>query len=61
MKRISILAFIVLILALSGCNGKSKAKSGEHNTSTNPQRSNAAKAMDSELLPEGSGKKLPMF
>jgi len=62
MKRISILAFIVLALALTGCNGKSKAQSGEHNqTSIDAQRSEAAKAMDSDLLPEGGGKKMPMF
>lgn len=61
MKRVSILAFIVLTLALSGCNGKSKAQSGEHNTSIDAQRSEAAKAMDSDLLPEGGGKKMPMF
>jgi len=61
MKRISILAFIALILALNGCGGKSKAEHSEHNTSTQTQRSEAAKAMDSELLPEGGGKKLPMF
>jgi len=62
MKRVSILALIVLALAMSGCNGKSKAKSGEHNqTSIDSQRSEAAKAMDSDLLPEGGGKKMPMF
>ncbi|WP_353662620.1 lipoprotein [Hydrogenimonas sp. SS33] len=57
MKRVSILAFITLTLVLSGCNGKSKAK--EQNSTV--QRSDAAKAMDSELLPEGGGKKMPMF
>jgi len=62
MKRISILALIVLALAMSGCNGKSKAKSGEENTTRiDTQRSEAAKAMDSDLLPEGGGKKMPMF
>ena len=59
MKKISILMFIAFILALSGCNGKSKAKSSDHNTTT--KRSEAAKSMDSELLPEGGGKKMPMF
>ena len=61
MKRVSILAFIALALVLSGCNGKNKAQSGEHNTSIDSQRSEAAKAMDSDLLPEGGGKKMPMF
>jgi len=61
MKRVSILALIVLALAMSGCNGKSKAKSGEENKSIDTQRSKAAKAMDSDLLPEGGGKKMPMF
>jgi uncharacterized protein YceK len=57
MKRISILAFILISALLTGCNTKSK--SNDHNAT--PQRSEAAKAMDSDLLPEGGGKKLPMF
>ncbi len=61
MKKIFVLTSIVLVLVLSGCNAKSEAKNTEHNTSVNSQRSDSAKAMDSDLLPEGGGKKLPMF
>jgi len=58
MKRVSILALVCISILLSGCNGKSK--SSDQNATQHPQRSEAAKAMDSDLLPEG-GKKLPMF
>ena len=57
MKKVSILAFILISVLLSGCNTKSK--SSDQNAT--PQRSEAAKAMDSDLLPEGGGKKMPMF
>jgi len=60
MKRVSILAFILTaVFLLNGCNGKSKKD--DHNITQPPQRSEAAKAMDSDLLPENGGKKLPMF
>jgi uncharacterized protein YceK len=57
MKRVSILAFVLISALLSGCNAKSKS----NDQNATPQRSEAAKAMDSDLLPEGGGKKLPMF
>ena len=57
MKKVSVLAFILIAALFSGCNSKSKPK--DHNAT--PQRSEAAKAMDSELLPEGGSKKLPML
>ena len=63
MKRVSILAFILISVLLSGCNAKSKSsdKNATQQHSATPQRSEAAKAMDSDLLPEGGGKKMPMF
>ena len=57
MKRVSILAFILISVLLSGCNAKSKSS----DKNATQQRSEAAKAMDSDLLPEGGGKKMPMF
>jgi uncharacterized protein YceK len=51
------LVFVLIAALLSGCNSKSELK--DHNTT--PQRSEAAKAMDSDLLPEGGSKKLPMI
>jgi len=57
MKKVSVLAFILIAALFGGCNSKSKPK--DHNAT--PHRSEAAKAMDSELLPEGGSKKLPML
>jgi uncharacterized lipoprotein len=57
MKKVSILAFILIATLFSGCNSKSKPK--DYNATS--QRSEEAKAMDSDPLPEGGSKKLPMF
>jgi len=57
MRKVFILVFVLILTLITGCNTKNKS----NDQNTTPQRSKAAKAMDSDLLPEGGGKKMPMF